>query len=32
MRLDKFEDIDFKYDKGFSECQPKNTQIKHFLS
>ena len=31
LHLDKFEGVDFKYDNGFFEFQPKNIQIKHFL-
>ena len=32
LHLNKFEGVDFKYDNGFFEFQPKNAQIKHFLS
>ena len=32
LQLDKFKGVDSKYNNGFSEFQPENTQIKHFLS
>ena len=32
LKLRKFKGIDFKYENGFLEYQPKNTQVKHFLS
>ena len=31
LQLDKFEGFDFKYDNGFFEFQPENTQLKNFL-
>ena len=32
LHLNKFESVDFKYDNGFFEFQPENTQMKHCLS
>ena len=32
LQLNKFEGVNFKYNNGFSEFQPENIEIKHFLS